>query len=66
MASDCGSNDEERPDVWTWLQMWYVAQCDDEWEHAYGIKIETLDNAPVDPASRERQYAPVTTTVPRS
>jgi hypothetical protein len=26
------------------LQRWYLDQCDDEWEHAYGITIETLDN----------------------
>ena len=44
MASERSSYDEERPDVWTWLQAWYVAQCDDEWEHAYGIKVGTLDN----------------------
>ena len=36
--------DEARPDVWTWLQAWYVAQCDGDWEHAFGIKIGTLDN----------------------
>ncbi len=26
------------------LEQWYVAQCDGEWEHSYGIKIDTLDN----------------------
>src|SRR5687768_6594353 len=26
------------------LQRWYRAQCDGDWEHSYGIKIETLDN----------------------
>jgi hypothetical protein len=26
------------------LQKWYVDQCDGHWEHAYGIKILTLDN----------------------
>lgn len=26
------------------LRDWYAAQCDDDWEHSYGIKIETLDN----------------------
>ena len=26
------------------LQRWYAAQCDSHWEHAYGIKIDTLDN----------------------
>ena len=23
---------------------WYRSQCDGEWEHQYGVKIETLDN----------------------
>lgn len=27
-----------------WLQNWYDSQCDSEWEHSYGIQIETLDN----------------------
>ncbi|TGN21626.1 immunity 53 family protein [Empedobacter tilapiae] len=27
-----------------WLQNWYESQCDGDWEHYYGIKIETLDN----------------------
>jgi hypothetical protein len=26
------------------LQQWYLAQCDDDWEHGYGIRVETLDN----------------------
>jgi Immunity protein 53 len=26
------------------LQRWYVAQCDSEWEHSYGVSIDTLDN----------------------
>lgn len=32
------------PDVLTWLQGWYVARCDGEWEHARGVEIGTLDN----------------------
>ena len=28
----------------THLQQWYLSQCDEDWEHSYGIKIETLDN----------------------
>jgi hypothetical protein len=28
----------------TWLQNWYAAQCDGDWEHAYGVQIDTLDN----------------------
>lgn len=27
-----------------WIQAWYAAQCDGEWEHQYGITIETMDN----------------------
>jgi hypothetical protein len=26
------------------LQDWYSLHCDGEWEHGYGIQIETLDN----------------------
>jgi hypothetical protein len=28
----------------SWLQNWYAAQCDGDWEHQYGLTIETLDN----------------------
>lgn len=28
----------------TWLQNWYAAQCDGDWEHDYGVQIDTLDN----------------------
>lgn len=27
-----------------WLQEWYKSQCDGDWEHSYGVKIESLDN----------------------
>ena len=26
------------------IEQWYVSQCNGEWEHSYGIKINTLDN----------------------
>ncbi len=26
------------------LQEWYLSQCDDDWEHTYQVRIETLDN----------------------
>ena len=26
------------------LQRWYSAQCNGQWEHDYGVVIETLDN----------------------
>ena len=28
----------------SWLSQWYLSQCDDDWEHSYGVKIDTLDN----------------------
>jgi hypothetical protein len=31
-------------DIFKSLQEWYKSQCDDNWEHRYGIKIETCDN----------------------
>lgn len=27
-----------------WLQEWYAGRCDGDWEHAFGISIDTLDN----------------------
>lgn len=27
-----------------WLMKWYSDQCDGDWEHCYGIRIETIDN----------------------
>jgi hypothetical protein len=27
-----------------WIQSWFSHQCDEEWEHTYGVTIETLDN----------------------
>ena len=26
------------------IQSWYKSHCDGEWEHQYGIMIETIDN----------------------
>jgi hypothetical protein len=26
------------------LQDWYAAQCDGDWEHSYGVSVDTLDN----------------------
>ena len=26
------------------LERWYASQCNGNWEHSYGVKIETLDN----------------------
>jgi hypothetical protein len=35
---------EEPRDALFLLQRWYVQQCNDEWEHSYGVRIDTLDN----------------------
>lgn len=26
------------------LQEWYESNCDGDWEHQYGVRIETIDN----------------------
>jgi hypothetical protein len=26
------------------FQNWYASHCDGEWEHSFGVKIQTLDN----------------------
>jgi hypothetical protein len=26
------------------IQKWYASNCDGDWEHSFGIVIETLDN----------------------
>jgi hypothetical protein len=31
-------------DILQKLQNWYASHCNGEWEHGYGIKIETCDN----------------------
>ena len=31
-------------DELSWLQQWYSAHCDGDWEHGFGVTIETLDN----------------------
>lgn len=28
----------------TRLNNWYACQCDGDWEHSYGVSLETLDN----------------------
>ena len=27
-----------------WLADWYRKQCNDEWEHSYGVSLTTVDN----------------------
>ena len=31
-------------EILNWLQAWYKSQCNGNWEHSFGIKIETIDN----------------------
>ena len=31
-------------DALKWLEKWYKSNCNSNWEHVYGVKIETLDN----------------------
>ncbi len=31
-------------DYWLWLINWYDIQCNDDWEHSYGIVVKSLDN----------------------
>lgn len=35
---------DHAPGTLTWLQAWYAMQCDEDWEHGSGVRIETLDN----------------------
>lgn len=31
-------------DILIWLEDWYNSNCNGDWEHDYGITIETIDN----------------------
>jgi hypothetical protein len=31
-------------DLLLWLQQWYGAHCDGDWEHEYGVRLTSLDN----------------------
>ena len=35
---------ENQKELFKELQDWYQQECDGNWEHQYGIKIDTLDN----------------------
>jgi hypothetical protein len=34
----------KKENIIIWLQNWYKQQCNDEWEHSYGISIDNIDN----------------------
>ncbi len=31
-------------DTLNWIQSWYYENCDGDWEHSYGMRIDTVDN----------------------
>ncbi|MEK3702734.1 immunity 53 family protein [Paenibacillus sp. FSL R7-0198] len=31
-------------DTLKWIQSWYYENCDGDWEHSYGVRIDTVDN----------------------
>jgi hypothetical protein len=31
-------------DLLRWLEKWYKEQCDEVWEHFYGVSITSIDN----------------------
>lgn len=31
-------------DILLWLQKWFAENCVEDWQHFYGVKIETMDN----------------------
>lgn len=43
-ASSLNPCDPERKDDFTWLQKWYHAHCNGDWEHGNGIHLGTIDN----------------------
>ena len=55
------------------LQDWYLAQCNGEWEHGYGVSIETLDNPGwslrielTGTALQDKPFSPIEDTEPES
>jgi hypothetical protein len=49
------------------LQAWYLSHCDGDWEHSYGVRIDTLDNPgwsiTVDLVGTELEHTPLTSTL---
>lgn len=27
-----------------WIEVWFASHCNGDWEHSFGVKIETIDN----------------------
>lgn len=38
------SGHRRQPSVLLKLQEWFQAECNGDWEHSFGFKLETLDN----------------------
>ncbi len=38
------SPEDEQPGPLVWLQAWFGAQCNGDWEHSEGVSISSLDN----------------------
>lgn len=38
------ANPIEESNVLNRLEHWYQSMCNGDWEHTYGVKVETLDN----------------------
>ncbi len=36
--------DARTEDLLGWLMGWYARHCDGEWEHGYGVRIDSIDN----------------------
>ena len=44
MGGDRQGGTEDDASVFAWLQGWYARHCDGEWEHHYGVTIQSADN----------------------
>ena len=31
-------------DLIKWIEEWYLSNCNNDWEHCYGVKIDNIDN----------------------
>ena len=43
-GKEINQNREEAMEIIEWLENWYSQNCDGDWEHFYGVKIENMDN----------------------
>ncbi|WP_394828246.1 immunity 53 family protein [Pendulispora albinea] len=38
------THEPSETDLLTRLEKWYLNECNEDWEHSFGVKIDTLDN----------------------